>query len=98
MARAREARVSMIRLIHNIWIGFMMACLIKAAPMRVIPTATMLTVSWNWTNFLIESKMFLPQITALTMELKLSSSKMILEAYLATSVPAIPIANPTSAL
>lgn len=42
--------------------------------------------------------MFLPHITALTIELKLSSSKIILEAYLATYVPAIPIANPTSAL
>ena len=98
VAKAREARVSIIRLIHNIWIGFMIACLIKAAPTKVIPTATMLTVNWNWTNFLIESKMFLPQITALTIELKLSSKRMILEAYLATSVPAIPIANPTSAL
>lgn len=42
--------------------------------------------------------MFLPQITALTIELKLSSSKIILEASLATYVPEIPIAKPTSAL
>jgi len=41
--------------------------------------------------------MFLPQRTALTMELKLSSSKMIAADSLATYVPAIPIANPTSA-
>jgi hypothetical protein len=41
--------------------------------------------------------MFLPHITALTIELKLSSSKIIAADYLATSVPAIPMANPTSA-
>ncbi len=41
--------------------------------------------------------MFLPHITALTIESKLSSSKIIAEASLATYVPLIPIANPTSA-
>lgn len=41
--------------------------------------------------------MFLPHKTALTIELKLSSNKIIAAASLATSVPAIPIANPTSA-
>lgn len=42
--------------------------------------------------------MFLPHNTAFTMELKLSSISMISAAYLATSVPLIPIAKPTSAL
>ena len=41
--------------------------------------------------------MFLPQRTALTIELKLSSNKIMAADSLATSVPAIPIANPTSA-
>ena len=41
--------------------------------------------------------MFLPHITALTMELKLSSMRMMAAAYLATYVPAIPMAKPTSA-
>lgn len=41
--------------------------------------------------------MFRPQRTAFTIELKLSSSKIIAADYLATSVPAIPMANPTSA-
>lgn len=41
--------------------------------------------------------MLRPHKTALTMELKLSSMRVIAAAYLATSVPAIPIANPTSA-
>lgn len=41
--------------------------------------------------------MFLPHRTALTIDSKLSSSKMIAEASLATYVPFIPIAKPTSA-
>ena len=41
--------------------------------------------------------MFLPHNTAFTIELKLSSIRVIAAAYLATSVPVIPIANPTSA-
>ena len=49
-------------------------------------------------NLRIESYILRPQSTALTIELKLSSRRIIAEAYLATSVPVIPIANPTSAL
>ena len=41
--------------------------------------------------------MFLPQRTALTIELKLSSIRVIEAASLATYVPEMPIANPTSA-
>jgi hypothetical protein len=41
--------------------------------------------------------MFLPQRTAFTMEAKLSSRRIISAACLATSVPVIPIAKPTSA-
>lgn len=41
--------------------------------------------------------MFLPQRTALTIESKLSSNNIIAEASLATYVPFMPIANPTSA-
>ncbi len=41
--------------------------------------------------------MFLPHKTALTIELKLSSMRIIAAASLATSVPQIPMANPTSA-
>lgn len=42
--------------------------------------------------------MFLPHLTAYTILAKLSSIIIISAAYFATSVPAIPIANPTSAL
>lgn len=46
----------------------------------------------------MESNIFLPHFIAVTIELKLSSSKIMPDAYLATSVPVIPIANPMSAL
>lgn len=97
VAKANEARVSMIRLTHNIWIGFNGDYLNTAPPTNAITKATKFTVNWNCKNFLIESNMFLPHFIAVTIELKLSSSRMIPEAYLATSVPAIPIANPISA-
>lgn len=41
--------------------------------------------------------MFLPQSTAFTIDVKLSFNKMISAAYLATYVPVMPMANPTSA-
>mmetsp|Transcript_6400 Transcript_6400/g.5709 ORF Transcript_6400/g.5709 Transcript_6400/m.5709 type:complete len:216 (-) Transcript_6400:1761-2408(-) len=41
--------------------------------------------------------MDLPHLTAVTMEAKLSSKRMMSEASLATSVPEIPMAKPTSA-
>ena len=84
VARASEANVSMIRLTHNIWIGLRGDSLRTAPPTKAITRATKLTVSWNCKNFLIESKIFLPHFMAVTIELKLSSSKMIPEASLAT--------------
>jgi hypothetical protein len=41
--------------------------------------------------------MFLPHLTAVKILAKLSSRRIISEASLATSVPVIPIAKPTSA-
>jgi hypothetical protein len=55
VASARDPSVSMIRLTHNIWIGFKIYCFISAAPISVIETATTLTVSWNWMNFRMQS-------------------------------------------
>ena len=57
-----------------------------------------MTVNWNWRNFLIESYIFLPHLTAVIIEEKLSSKINISAAYFAVSVPAIFIAKPTSAL
>ncbi len=66
-------------------------------PIKATTMATTLTVSWNCKNLRMQSKIFLPYLTAVIIELKLSSSKMIPDAYLATSVPAIPMAKPISA-
>lgn len=45
----------------------------------------------------MQSKILRPYLTAVMIELKLSSRSMMPAAYLATSVPAIPIAKPMSA-
>ena len=97
VANARAARVSMIKLTQSIWTGVNGDSLITAAPRKAIKIATTLTVSWNCRNFLIQSKMFLPYLMAVMILLKLSSRRIIPAAYFATSVPAIPIANPISA-
>ena len=47
VAKAREAKVSIMRLIQSIWIGAKIYCFIRAAPRRVMNTATTLTVIWN---------------------------------------------------
>lgn len=83
MAKASEAKVSMIRLTQSIWIGFSGDSLRIAAPAKAITKATILTVNWNCKNFLIESKIFLPHFMAVTMDLKLSSKRMMPDAYLA---------------
>lgn len=65
VASANEAKVSIIRLIHNICIGVKIDYFKAAAPIIVQKTATTLkknnninkyfTVNWNYKNFLIES-------------------------------------------
>lgn len=71
--------------------------MIKTAPKKAMKIATTLTVNWNCKNFLMQSKIFLPYLAAVTILPKLSSSKMIPAAYLAIYTPAIPMANPISA-
>ena len=97
MAKANAASVSIIRFTQSICTGVNGDFFNTAAPKKAMKIATTLTVNWNCKNFLIQSKMFLPYLTAVIIELKLSSSKIIPAAYFATSVPAIPIANPISA-
>ena len=97
VANAREANVSIIRFTQSIWIGFRISYFSVTAPIKVKTTATTFTVSWNCKNFFMLSYTFRPHIAAFIIELKLSSSNIISAAYLATSVPAIPIAKPTSA-
>lgn len=60
------------------------------APTKATTTATTFTVNWNCRNFAMESYTFLPHMTALTIEVKLSSVRIISDASLATSVPAMP--------
>jgi hypothetical protein len=87
----------MIKLTHNIWIG-VRGDLFRITELKIaMKIATILTVSWNCKNFLMQSKMLRPYLTAVIIELKLSSSRMIPAAYFATYVPAIPIAKPISA-
>ena len=45
MASAREARVSIMRLTHNIWMALRGLSVMVKAEMIVIDTATMLTVN-----------------------------------------------------
>lgn len=97
VAKAKAARVSIIKLTHSIWTGVKGDYLMKTAPKKAMNIATTLTVNWNCKNFLMQSKMFLPYFAAVTILPKLSSSKMIPAAYLAISTPAMPIANPISA-
>ena len=84
VARASEAMVSMMRLTHNIWMGLKGDSFSTAAPANAMTRAQQLTVSWNCRNFLMESKIFLPHFMAVTIELKLSSRRMMPDAYLAT--------------
>lgn len=97
VAKAKAAKVSMIKLTQSIWIGVKGDYLIKTAPKKAMNIATTFTVSWNCKNFLIQSKIFLPYLAAVTILPKLSSKRMIPAAYLAIYTPAIPIANPMSA-
>lgn len=82
---------------HKSCTGEKTASVITQADTKAVTRATTLTVSWNWRNLLILSYIFLPHLTAFTIDAKLSSSIIISAAYLATSVPLIPIAKPTLA-
>lgn len=96
VAKAKAASVSMMRLTHNICTGVKGDSLIITAPKNAMKIATILTVSWNCKNFLMQSKIFLPYLIAVMMLPKLSSKRIMPAAYLATYVPAMPIANPIS--
>ena len=55
VAKAKEAKESIIKLTHNISMAFKGESLRIIPPKKVINTATILVVIWNWTNFLIQS-------------------------------------------
>ena len=89
--------MSIIKFTQSIWTGVKGDYFIITAPKKAIKIATTFTVNWNWRNFLIQSNIFLPYLTAVIILPKLSSNRMIPAAYFATYVPAIPMANPISA-
>mmetsp|Transcript_18408 Transcript_18408/g.28720 ORF Transcript_18408/g.28720 Transcript_18408/m.28720 type:complete len:400 (-) Transcript_18408:1503-2702(-) len=96
--RARAPIESMIRFTQSIITAFRGGSLKPAtAPISVRVSATVFTVSWNCRNLRMLSKTLRPQRMAFTMELKLSSSRMMSEAARATSVPQMPMLRPTSA-
>ena len=90
VARAREANVSMMRFTHSMGTARRGDTPWAQEPMKHSMTATTLTVSWNCRNLEIESYTFLPHMHAFTMEVKLSSVRMMSDAFFATSVPAMP--------
>ena len=96
VARPIAARVSMMRLIHKSWIILKGELPRVAPPIRTIAQQTMFTQSWNWRNFLMLSRIFLPQRVALNTELKLSSIIIIWDTSLAISLP-VPMQKETSA-
>mmetsp|Transcript_7525 Transcript_7525/g.961 ORF Transcript_7525/g.961 Transcript_7525/m.961 type:complete len:157 (-) Transcript_7525:2289-2759(-) len=97
VANAREAKVFMIRFIHSIYTAAIGDCFIVIAPTIAVETATTFAVSWNCMYFLMLSYMFLPHLTATTIDAKLSSSRIISATSLDSLVPWIPMANPISA-
>eukprot|EP01136_Pigoraptor_vietnamica_P010644 Opistho-1_new@48534 len=97
VARASDANESMMRLTHSSCTAVSGDSSSTTAPMNATTMAQMLTVSWNCRNLAIESYTLRPHLTAATIELKLSSMRMMSDASLATDVPAMPIAKPTSA-
>ena len=60
VAKARAEKLSIMTLIHSIWIALIGDSLMMKPQVMAIAIAVKLTVSWNFMNFLIESKMFLP--------------------------------------
>ena len=55
VAKARAAKVSIIKLTHSIYIEFIGESPKKMPPTKAINIATILTVSWNCRNFLMLS-------------------------------------------
>src|ERR1700691_1520106 len=100
VASARAANVSMIILIQR-------SCTADktedseadaTAVTNVITTAVTLVETWNCKNLRTASLTQRPHMIALTIDEKLSSMRMMSDASFATSVPAIPIEKPTSAV
>ena len=95
-AKAPAAKVSMIRLTHNIWVTVSGNSWPNIEPKNTITRATTLMVSWNKRNRWIFWYKERPHMTAVAILLNESSSKVISLASFATEVP-VPIESPTLA-
>jgi hypothetical protein len=73
VAKASEARESMIMFTQRSCTAFSGVSFIITEAMKDVIRATTLTVSWNYKNLLMLSYTFLPHMHALTIEAKLSS-------------------------
>mmetsp|Transcript_4769 Transcript_4769/g.13710 ORF Transcript_4769/g.13710 Transcript_4769/m.13710 type:complete len:201 (+) Transcript_4769:2414-3016(+) len=96
VASARAPRESMMRLTHSSCSTLRGVSPLPTAATKATTSATKLTVSWNMRNLRMLLNTDRPHSTALTMDRKLSSRITMSAASLATSVPAIPMARPTS--
>lgn len=83
MDRASEASVSMMRLIQSIWTAVRGLSVRNTDPTKARMMAVTFTVSWNCRNLRMQSKMLRPYLTADTIDLKLSSKRMMPAASLA---------------
>mmetsp|Transcript_51443 Transcript_51443/g.121872 ORF Transcript_51443/g.121872 Transcript_51443/m.121872 type:complete len:462 (-) Transcript_51443:913-2298(-) len=97
VASASDANESMIMLTHSSWMTVSGDLVRTDAPRTAIAHAVRFTVSWNWRNLQMLSYTQRPHFTACTMDAKLSSRTIMSAAFLATCVPALPMAKPTSA-
>lgn len=97
VAKARAPKVSMTKLTQSICTALRGESLKMQDPKKTIAMAVTLTASWNCKNFLTLSYTLRPYRRATTIELKLSSKRMMSEADCATCVPVMPMEKPTSA-
>ena len=97
MPRAREGAVSVSRFTHRIWMVERGEDRPAKMADAISTTSPKLDRSRYTTDFLILLNRLRPSITAFLMVMKLSSTRIISAASLATSVPPMPMATPMSA-
>ena len=88
---------SVTRFIHKSWMAKSGDFKPSIKPKNIVTISPIFVAIKKCTAFFILSNIFLPCLTASTIVTKLSSVKTISAAFLATSVPFLPIAIPMSA-
>ena len=97
VANANAAKVSMMIFTQSSYMAVREGSFSMQAPKKTINMATRLTVSWNWMNLRTLSKIFLPYLSAVRIEQKVSSISCMSLDSLARSVPACAREKPISA-